>query len=221
MRLPPLLAIVLLAAPTLTYADTILVGTDLSTATHGNSAVLCPQIANCTDRASQFLLSTSVVIHSISVVVSAPVDPINSPNGNFTIGLGSVPGVGITTGVGAGDIVINPNANTITEEFTFSGLNIPLFAGTYYLGMAGANVEWDYASPVSTTAGTLGLQLECDPSLYCGSNIAQWGTLQNGRDYAMEIDGTAITPEPSTFALLGTGILGLAGVVRRKFLPHS
>jgi PEP-CTERM motif len=29
------------------------------------------------------------------------------------------------------------------------------------------------------------------------------------------------TPEPSTFALLGTGILGLAGAVRRKVLSYS
>jgi hypothetical protein len=28
------------------------------------------------------------------------------------------------------------------------------------------------------------------------------------------------TPEPSTLALLSTGILGLAGVTRRKFFPH-
>ena len=30
-----------------------------------------------------------------------------------------------------------------------------------------------------------------------------------------------LTPEPTSFVLLGTGILGLIGVVRRKFLVHS
>jgi hypothetical protein len=216
MRLPSLLAIILLAAPTLTYADTILVGTDLSTATQGFSAVLCPQAANCNDLASQFTLFTPVVVDSISVVVTAPGNPPGSTDGNFTIGLGSLLGVGITTGVGAGDIFIDPKGGMTTEEFTFSGLNLSLATGTYYLGMAGANVEWDYAPPVSTTVGALDLQLGCDPTQYCGSNITQWGTLQNGKDYAIEIDGTAITPEPSTFALFGTGLLGLAGVARRK-----
>ena len=109
-------------------------------------------------------------------------------------------GVGITTGVGAGDILIDPMGTLTTAEFTFSGLNISLAPGTYYLGMAGANLEWDYATPLSTTAGALGLQLECDPFIYCGSDITRWDT--NSRTYAMEIDGTAITPEPSTFALI-------------------
>jgi PEP-CTERM motif len=31
----------------------------------------------------------------------------------------------------------------------------------------------------------------------------------------------AVTPEPSTLALLGTGILGAAGMMRRRFLPQA
>jgi hypothetical protein len=217
MRLSSLFAIALLAAPTLTYADSILVGTDLSTATHGGSAVLCPGVSNCSDRASQFTLFTPVVINSISVVVSAPANPPGSIDGTFTIGLGSVLGTGITTGIGTGSIAIGPQGDVTTEEFTFSGLDLSLGAGTYYLGMAGGNVEWDYAQPLSTTAGALGLQLSCDPFLTCGSDITRWDKLPT-MTYAMEIDGTvpASTPEPSTFFLLGTGILGLARVARGK-----
>ena len=39
----------------------------------------------------------------------------------------------------------------------------------------------------------------------------------DGREFVVT-PGTAVTPEPSTLALFGTGILGLAGIARRKFL---
>jgi hypothetical protein len=221
MRLSLLLALALLVAPTLTYADTVLVGTNLSAATQGG-AVVCPISANCFDYANQFTLSMAVVIDSISVVVTSPGGPFDA-NGNFTIGLGSQLGVAVTTGIGAGVIPTNPDGMTLnTEEFTFSGLDLSLAAGTYYLGMAGGNLQWDYAPPLSTSVGALGQRFACDPTITVGfcSGPVEWDSLSAPREFAFEIDGTVpvITPEPSTFALLGTGVLGLAGVVRRKFL---
>jgi hypothetical protein len=49
-----------------------------------------------------------------------------------------------------------------------------------------------------------------------GASLGQsnvWGVFSSPRP-------TGVTPEPSTLALFGTGILGLAGMARRKFLPH-
>lgn len=54
-----------------------------------------------------------------------------------------------------------------------------------------------------------------------GFNYASYmgGSGQADIPYTVEVDGTfSPVPEPSTFTLLGTGILGLAGVVRRRSL---
>ena len=64
---------------------------------------------------------------------------------------------------------------------------------------------------------------------YAGGNVCSIEHLCNGNDSSalIEANGTDIffetgslttTPEPSTLALFGTGILGLAGMARRKFL---
>ena len=71
MRLSSLLAIaVVFAAPTLTYADTILVGSNLSTISGGSS--LCPSDADCEEIAQQVTFLTPVVIDQVKVAISGP-----------------------------------------------------------------------------------------------------------------------------------------------------
>jgi hypothetical protein len=225
MRLPYLLTIaIVLAAPTLTHADSILVGTDLSNTQSGPE--LCPIPSDCNVRISQFTFLTPVVIDDVKVAISGPIfTGIGSEfsNGHFAVNLFSqLPGgtfSTITGNVGAGNLVFDPNTlPPITQVFDFGGLDIALDPGTYYLQVEGANLAWNSASPLATSAGTLGLQLSCDLFENCSTDISRYNKF--GRTFAMQISGT-VTPEPSSWVLFGTGILGLAGVARRKFLSVS
>jgi hypothetical protein len=212
MRLPSLLVIAaVLAVPTLTYADTILVGSDLYL-TAGSG--LCPSFSDCQEVAQQFTFFTPVVIDQIKVGISGP-NRTGISAGNFNVTLGPVLGGG--TLIGSGDLVFDPNGPLTPGIFTFSGLNIPLGAGTYYLQLSGGNVQWDFAEPLITTAGTLGPSLLCDPTISCAAS--KWQSVE--AIHAFDISGTATTPEPSTFALLSTGILALAGATRRRLYSHS
>ena len=209
MRLPALFVIAaILATPTLIYADTILVGSDLYL-TAGSG--LCPSFSDCEEVAQQVTFFTPVVIDQIKVGISGP-NRTGISAGNFNVILGPVLGGG--TEIGSGDLIFDPNGPLIPGIFTFSGLNISLAAGTYYLQLSGGNVQWDFAEPLVTTAGTIGPSWSCDPTTSC----PHWQ--QVGGIHAFDISGTATTPEPSTFALLSTGILALAGATRRRLYSH-
>jgi len=224
MRLLSLVTIaIVLAAPTLTHADSILVGTDLSNTQTGPE--LCPVPAGCNVRWSQFTLLTSVVIDDVKVAISGPIFDVSS-DGHFGVNLLSqlqavnFPLPTTTGNIGAGNLIFDANTfPPITQVFDFGGLDIALGPGTYYLQVEGANLAWNSSSPLATSAGTLGLQLRCVVFETCGSDISKYDKF--GGTYAMQISGTQVTPEPSSWVLFGTGILGLAGVARRKFLSIS
>jgi len=89
------------------------------------------------------------------------------------------------------------------DQLSASGLNVALGAGTYWLNLQNA-----------TTA--FGDPLFWDEN--SGPSSASESAVGTIASEAFNINGPA-TPEPSSILLFGSGILGLAGVLRRKLFP--
>lgn len=93
-----------------------------------------------------------------------------------------------------------------------------LDAGTMYFLVA-------YQPDIETSNGWNFVDLTTKGTVFdnqVGSPTGPWSNDPNEFLPAFEVNGTtststSSTPEPSTLVLLGTGILGLAGVARRKF----
>jgi len=111
-------------------------------------------------------------------------------------------------------IEVNSDGYDIDEE-SFSINSLPLVAGTYWFSLQNAVavsgnplIYWDMSN---------------------GPSVAYVSTHGNTNGYAgvvgtnsdtFQILGTsaAVTPEPSSFLLLGSGLLGLAGLIKRKLM---
>lgn len=101
-------------------------------------------------------------------------------------------------------------------EVSFSLSDLSLTAGTYYLQLQNAvTVEgntayWDTSNGLSDAVGAGG-----DPPSDLNGVAGSVGTNSETFQIIGNAD-TSATPEPSSFLLLGSGLLGLAGLVKRK-----
>jgi hypothetical protein len=116
------------------------------------------------------------------------------------IATGSFPGTGGET------FVADVNGFPI-YSYSLSFNSFDMAAGTYWASVVpdlGFPPQWGWA----TATGGNGYQ--CFEGTCAGTPIG----------FAYAIDGTSVnsTPEPGTLIMLGTGVLGLAGTLRRKFL---
>jgi hypothetical protein len=115
-------------------------------------------------------------------------------------------------------IEVNSDGYDIYTE-TLTGLSVPLSAGTnYYFTLQGAvttngdGIFWDendgssvgYDSPLGSIH-----KYDCNNGYGCG--------LSGGETFTLTGASANATPEPNGLLLLGTGIVGLAGLLRRKF----
>jgi hypothetical protein len=133
----------------------------------------------------------------------------SAENGGTTYGSGTASGVNLT------DQFISSNQYGYNiDKITVSGLNVPLNADTYWLNLQNAAVSsgdpvyWDENSGPSqaseSAVGTIPSEA-FDVSggcTCCGNHDAP--------------DCGPPTPEPSSILLFGSGIVGLAGLLRRK-----
>lgn len=200
------ISIAILLTSVFAHADSLLVGTDFTTAQP--SVVLCPG-SECESIAQQFTLLAPVVIDDIQIAIGGPADFVPNPNGSFSVGFTNQ--LGTETLIGSGVLPYTSNQSSVVNEIVdFNNLNIPLSVGTYYIEIAGKNVEMDLTQAVATSAGYWGGQFICDPETPSCNSPAGWSA-DPTKPLAINISGTALSPEPSAFVLLGTGILALAG----------
>ena len=136
-----------------------------------------------------------------------PGDVLSSVDWSITSGEngGNVYGSGTASGVNLTDTFISSNQYAYNiDSISVTGLNVSLEPGTYWLNLQNATVPsgdpvyWDENS---------------------GASQASESAVGSIPSEAFDIIGTSFnegTPEPSSIMLFGSGILGLAGVLRRK-----
>jgi hypothetical protein len=152
--------------------------------------------ANTVDYVGQALTSNPAVVTggvSSGGSLSISFSSLSVNGGAFSAGTVTIAVTLGTTSCGSGCFNIASGTVTILDSS-----NATLFSGTFSSGSATVN-----GTSITLQGVTTG-----------GNTVA--GILSLGRGGWVGSSDTIVTPEPGTLGLLGTGLVGLAGIVRRK-----
>jgi hypothetical protein len=120
--------------------------------------------------------------------------------------------INTTTGVfESGDLSYQGQTYNVTE---FAGSEPGLFA--FFLSTSSGNFpRMAFAFVGSSLVGFDGGPL-CSFADECNGEESSFEATSSGDPLFMDVGAATPTPEPSSVALLGTGLLGFAGLVRRR-----
>jgi len=140
-------------------------------------------------------------------------------NGGTTIGSGTASSSGGKGGTLTDQFLFFNSQGFDVDLITVTGLNVATASGTtYWLNLqnaavpSGDPVYWDQNSGVGCDGSGGGANCPSQASELSLGTVASEAFTISGSN------GTGTTPEPSSILLFGSGILGLAGLLRRKLL---